>query len=491
MNERAARELVLAWAIESSDAGHSLLGATQRQQLSQSALAQTPTNGPDGLNGPERFLAQRATLLLHAVGAQFPAFSAYVGRSSGLAVLAAGLPLAALLAGGVLDRITDPHRVDLLSAPLLLILFWNLLVYAVLLVGAVLPVRRTAHAGPGWLARCAAGLARVPQHLPQPWPAALATFTAHWARTSAPLGRVRALRVMHACAAAFALGAIVSLYLRGLLVQYQAGWESTFLQAEQVHGLLSTVFMPVVALFGLQGFSLAEVQALQLPQSQSTGGGARWVHLYAASLLLLVVLPRCVLALVAYGQERRLSRRFRPDLGHPYVRDLLDAAGLGTAGVVLRVFPYSFTVDAERRAGLQDLARKRLGAQAQLQLYDSIAYGEELPPSGSAQNAGGTPSLDVALFNLSATPEAENHGAFLESLARRGHGQLEAWVDASGYQQRMQAQGGSTERIAQRSVLWRTVGAGLGVPVQIVHLLQPGAAPHAQAHGTGAPVVLV
>lgn len=487
MNEQAARDLVLAWAIESRDSGQTLVTPQQRQQLGHTARDRVHTQ-PGSADLAERFLAERAALVLQGVGAQTPAFSTFVARNKGLAALAMGLPVAALGVGLLVDRIGSPHRVDLLSAPLLLIVLWNLLVYA-WLVGAVLkPRTRHRHAGLGWLARWCAGLAWLPHKLPTPWPAALATFTTHWVHTSAPLARVRVLRVIHACAAALALGAVASLYARGLLVQYQVGWESTFLQAEQVHGLLSLLFKPAMWVWGVQGFSLAEVQALQWPQQALAGGAARWVHLYAGTLLLLVVLPRCMLAGVAYAKERRLAQRFHADTAHPYVRDLLDAAGLGTAGAALRVFPYSFTVDGPRSAGLHGLARTLLGAQAQALLQASTPYGEELasPPA----TAVAEPPLDVALFNLSATPEAENHGAFLDSLVQQGHTRLEVWVDASAYAQRLGGQSGSTERIAQRSALWHSLGAVRHLPVRIVHLLQPEASLSAQRVAQGSPVVL-
>ena len=53
--------------------------------------------------------------------------------------LALALPLLALLLGAALDRITDPHRVDLLSAPLLLIIAWHVLVYLGLLIWLCIP----------------------------------------------------------------------------------------------------------------------------------------------------------------------------------------------------------------------------------------------------------------------------------------------------------------------------------------------------------------
>ena len=487
MNEQAARDLVLAWAIESTHADQKLVTVQQLQQLGHTAWDHAHTQpGSEGL--AERFLAKRAALVLQSVGAQTPVFSTFVARNKTFSALTVGLPLAAFLVGLLVDRIGSPHRVDLLSAPLLLIVLWNLLVY-LWLIGAVFkPKTRNRHAGLGWLARCSAGLAWLPHKLPTPWPAALATFSTHWVRTSAPLARVRVLRVIHACAAALALGAMASLYARGLLVQYQVGWESTFLQADQVHGLLSLLFKPAMFVSGMQGFSLADVQALQWPQQAPAGSGARWVHLFATTLLLLVVLPRCVLAGTAYAKERWLARRFHADTAHPYVRDLLDAAGLGMAGVVLRVFPYSFTLDDPRSAGLSNLARTLLGAQTQVLLQASTGYGEELASPHAAGAA--EPPLEVALFNLSATPEAENHGALLDSLVQQGHTRLEVWVDASGYAQRLAGQSGSTERIAQRSALWHSLGTARHLPVRIVHLLQPEASAPVQLVAERSPVVL-
>jgi len=68
------------------------------------------------------------------------------------------LPLAGFAAGAVLDRIDDPHQVNMLSPPLLLFLAWNIAVYVAL---AVLPLVRRKRGGPpvsagmlgGWLAR--------------------------------------------------------------------------------------------------------------------------------------------------------------------------------------------------------------------------------------------------------------------------------------------------------------------------------------------------
>jgi hypothetical protein len=382
------------------------------------------------------------------------------------------LPVLALLSGAVADRIADPHRVDLLSAPLLLIIFWNLLVYAGMAVGLVVRAR-ARRSGSRLAERLAIGRISVPRRMPRMFAVALARFSEEWLTLSAPLAASRLKRIVHLSAAGLALGAVVSLYARGILSQYQAGWESTFLNAEQVHLLLSQLFAPAMWVFPLEGFSIAEVNALRFGQSGSPAGGARWVHLYAATLFLLVILPRLAFALAARWKESRLAARFPLDLGQPYFRKL--AAGIGsTAPSVLRVFPYSFTIDETRDKNLADIARILLGDQARVMLRPSTSYGEE-PPGPNAKEAlphNPEVGLTVALFNMSATPEKENHGAFLDHLAR-GPGGVSVLIDVSGYLERVGTQAGGEARVRERTELWRRFCELHQVPAAIVNLLNP------------------
>ena len=240
---------------------------------------------------------------------------------------------------------------------------------------------------------------------------------AEWTRLSGKLTHARLARTMHLAAALFAAGAVLSLLARGFLTQYVAGWESTFLDAAQVHAVLSVLFAPAEWLFQLQGFSVADIEALRFTQAPSPAGGKRWVLLYAATMLLLVVLPRLVLAGVAHWRARRIAANFPLDLEQPYFRQLRGKMG-GAPGV-LRVLPYSFTLDEARDKGLAAVAAMLLGEQARLMLRPSSAYGDE-PRDALGETALDDPnvSLTAVLFNLAATPEKENHGAFLDHLVR-------------------------------------------------------------------------
>lgn len=479
MNEQVARNVVLVRAIETADAKHEILSDDDRRYASRSAkeLAQWQAAEHKSAVTLDHFLEQRSEQVIKRLSERTPAFGAFSRRRPLWRAFMLGLPLLALLAGAGLDRISDPHRVDLLSAPLLLILGWNALVYLVLLAWAVLPSKRTGWAGQGLLRRLSVGKAALPRRLPGVLGGALMQFMDEWTRLAYPLSRSRLSCAVHLAAAMFALGAIGSLYARGLLTQYAAGWESTFLDARQVHALLATLFAPTLAVFPIEGFSLADIEALHFTRSPSPAGGARWVHLYAATLLLVVVLPRVLLAAWSGWRARRLHRNFPLDLNQPYFNSI--ASGIGAAGpAVVRVIPYSFTVDEARDRGLASMVQAALGEQARLMLRPSCPYGED--PKECLHDARlEDPAITVtaALFNLSATPEKENHGAFLDYLRRHAPRGVVVLVDESGLAERGGGQAGADARIAERAALWRQFCSYHGTDAQVVNLLDPGRHP--------------
>jgi hypothetical protein len=321
--------------------------------------------------------------------------------------------------------------------------------------------------------RLSVGKARLPRKLPAPLAAALGEYTADWTQLSWKLTHARLSRTVHLSAAAFALGAILSLYARGLLTEYAAGWESTFLDANQVHTLLSWLFAPALFLFPIEGFSVADVQALRFVQEPSGAGGARWVHLYAATLLLLVILPRLVLSLFAGWRAARLARRFPIDLQQPYFRNLATHIGAGPGPVTLRVLPYSFTLDERRDRGLSAIAVSMYGEQTRVMLRPSLPYGED--PKGillDLRPDAGDATVTAVLFNLASTPEQENHGALLSAIARQLPG-VGVLVDESSMTERATHPTGTDPRVAERIALWRQFCTHYQLPVTIVNLLQP------------------
>jgi hypothetical protein len=471
MNEQVARDVVLMRAIETTDTAHEVLSDDDRNYASRSARELAAWQAADSNSEPtlDHFLEQRSSLILKRLAERHSSFAHVVRRRTLLPALSVLLPLLALISGAVLDRIADPHRVDLLSAPLLLIIGWNLLVYVVLIAWLFVPGRRTGWASAALLQRLSTGKQALPRKLPAALSAGLLRYVQDWAVLSASLTRARLSRAIHLAAACFALGAVLSLYARGLMTQYAAGWESTFLDARQVHDLLSILFAPAMLVFPLQGFSLADIESLRFAQTASPAGGARWVHLYAATLALAVIVPRLILAGLAQWRAGRLKRRFPLDLSGPYFRTL--GAGAVAAGpAVLRVFPYSFTVDAARDKALNELAHAALGENARLMLRPSCPYGEDAHELLQGELFDDPDvAATAALFNLAATPEKENHGAFLDYLLRRCPRVPAAIIDIASFAQ----QGADQQRLAERMSLWREFCRFHRTPAQFVNLLDP------------------
>lgn len=475
MNEQVARKVVLVRAIETADTKHEILSDDDRMYASRSAreLAQWSAADQKSPVTVDHFLEQRSEQILKRLAERTPALKAFLNRRTLLPALSVLLPLGALILGAVIDHIADPHRVDLLSAPLLLIIGWNLLVYVILFAWLFLPSRRKGWASPDLMRRLSVGKAKLPRKLPLALADALRQYSVDWTGLAWPLTHARLARAVHLAAAAFALGAIISLYARGLMTQYAAGWESTFLDARQVHALLSWLFTPALLVFPMHGFTLADVQSLRFVQTPSPAGGARWVHLYAATLFLLVVVPRLLLAMFSGWRASRLAHRFAIDLQQPYYRKLADQIGMGSGPTLLRVLPYSFTLDEARDRGLSAVAAQMFGEQARVMLRPPVPYGEDVQAAVADLQADAADTMTAALFNLSATPEKENHGAFLDSLKRRLPGGLLVLVDESGMTERALGQAGSEARLAERIALWRQFCTYHGVQVSVVNLLQP------------------
>jgi hypothetical protein len=476
MNEQVAKQVVLVRAIEAADTQHQILSDDDRLYASRSAreLAQWSAADQKSAVTLDHFLQHRSEQILNRLGERTPALKPFLARRTLLPALSILLPLGALIFGAALDHIADPHRIDLLSAPLLLIVGWNLLVYLLLFAWLFVPSRRTGWASAEWMRRLSAGSARLPRKLPAPLADALGRYAVDWTQLSWKLTHARLARAVHLAAAAFAVGAILSLYARGMLTQYAVGWESTFLDAGQVHALLSGLFAPALAVFPIDGFTLADVQSLRFVQEPSAAGGARWVHLYVATLFLLVVLPRVLLAAFSGWRAARLAQRFAIDLQQPYYRKLADQIGMGSGPTLLRVLPYSFTLDEARDRGLSALAIQLFGEQARVMLRPPVPYGEDLQPAiADLRKDAADDTLTAALFNLSATPEKENHGAFLEALKRQSRQAPLVLVDESGMLERSLQQEGVDARVLERVALWRQFCTYHGVPVSVVNLLQP------------------
>lgn len=448
---------------------------------------------------PEAWLAQRARLGLARLAereASLQPVLAWAQRPQRGLALVLLLGLAALM-GLVGESLGAQRHINLLALPLLGLLVWNALIY-LLLVGRWLAGRAAATSSapaPGTGLRSAGvrlyrwSMQRLHggADLPRPAAQALLRFAVDWEAVGAPLHAARGAAWLHAAAAALALGAVASMYARGLMFDYQAGWDSTFLQPAQVRQWLGGLLGPASALAGLPLPDAAALAGLRL----SAGGGegaAPWIHRWALTLLAAVVLPRTALAGLAFWRARRLAGQVSlPD--DESLRQLLQGAGgVAVAARVVRVLPYSYQLDAARQAALGPALQAWLGPGLQCQVQPTLPLGAEddlpawlpaaLRPVDVAPPPAGTTApaeLLVLLFALTATPERETHGALVAALSQA----LAAWpaprpllrvaVDESGFRQRLGGADG-VQRLAQRRAAWEALLIGQGVVPGFVDL---------------------
>jgi hypothetical protein len=310
------RTVLLAQAIEQIDTDRTLVSQTEIDEATRTAVGAARQRGVPRVGAGDVVLTRAETIAQRASGRD-PTVAALLQPSPRLRWLAMGLPWVALLLGLVLDRIANAHRVDLLSPPLLTVLAWNLVVYALLAWRAL---RRPHGRGPSAMLRTLAPWAR-PAHSGRGGRRGLAAriaadFHTRWLAHAAAQLQHQAARVLHLCAAAWAAGIALSLLLRGLVVRYQFGWESTFLDAGQVHAIVSALFWPLTTVFGLAPFSLQEITATQNFAGEGAAGG-RWVWMYVGLLALAVVLPRLALAAWAWAREAQWARQCHIDPDAP------------------------------------------------------------------------------------------------------------------------------------------------------------------------------
>jgi len=405
MDERAAIAVTAVKAVETADRARAVWTDADRAWASRAAAEVEGASA-----SPAVYLARRAQLALERIGVRTPALARLVRAAHWRPWVGMVVVAVAFIAGVAADHIGSGQRINILAPPVLVLVVWNIAVYVALAVGYVVRYGDVAAAGP--LRRAVATLAggfTSAREGADPTGNALAAFAHDWSAQAAPLYAARAARILHLAAAAFAVGVVGSLYVRGLVFEYRATWESTFLDAAAVRSLAAFFYAPGVLLFGISVPDAAHIEAIRAPASENA---ARWLHLIVAALAVVAIMPRLVLALGTWLVERYRAARFGENFDEPYFARLLRDFEDGP--VAVRVVPYSFAVTPAAVAALERLLARALGAGATLAVAAPVAYGDEDAAMAIAHEAGRGPV--VALFNATATPERETHGQFLAAL---------------------------------------------------------------------------
>jgi hypothetical protein len=493
MRERALRSILLVKAVEEADREGTLLPAADRSAATRAAARgqseATGTAGADAQAGPlprraQRLLETRAQLLHARLAARFPVVDSVLALAGGPWWAAAALATLSLGAGLALSTLDATRRINVLAFPLLGLVLWSLVVYLSVVVRWIRAlVRRAPTQSSAARLLAQSGLARIRRLIARsgafnaPLAGALGRFLGEWYEVARPLLVARATRLLHLCAAAAGIGLIAGLYLRGIVLDYRAGWESTFLTAEQVHSLLRLAYGPASMLTGIPIPDAAHLAAIRWEDGRGSESAAPWIHLLAATAALFVVLPRLTLALgtTLVIWRRSLSAPTPASLA-PYFRSAFGAAAGEIGRGIVVVVPYAYAPSAVASSALQRLLAATLGENLTVDVRQPVAYGEEDEFVERLAERGGAIADAIALlFSLAATPEDQNHGTLIAGvrdwLARsRRHAQLLVLVDEGPYAERMGGQAGFAERLAVRRGVWEAFVGARGLTACVLDL---------------------
>lgn len=421
MDEATARRVRAVHAFDTtSGADDALWTAEDRAWASRVARETIAADAP-----VEDFIAARAQAALRRLEPRDALLARWLHRPASRPGMLALLLLASVAVGIAAHSIGDDQRINLLAPPVWAVLAWNLVVYLAVAWHALAGGRGSAAPLAGWrrvLARWLTGSQRPARESRRGGRAAAwAAFAAAWSRDSAPLATARLAGALHLAAAALAIGLVAGLYLRGLVLDYRAGWQSTFLEPSTVAAVLDTLLAPASVLSGIALPDAAGIAALRVqPGELAKAPAAPWIHLYAITLGLFVVLPRLLLALASGWRAARLARRFPLQLDAGYVQALRRQQG-GDVPQHVRLLPHGQAPSGAAVLALRAALAPVLGDKVQVELLPAVDFGNEDEANLDRLVAGG--GWAALLFDLTATPESEHHGTLIERLVSKIAGQ--------------------------------------------------------------------
>lgn len=459
-------KVLLVQACEEHDPDHKFLLRYERETPRHGNDTSNRTVAEDPLRAGEALVLERAEHIVDRLTQKHPVFT------SAFAVLRIKTPLTLLIAcalvGGFLaDPLGPAGHINLLNFPLLTLLLWNVVAYVGVLYHMVVsqPSRDRSQPGlPGlveWflglvvkgrLSRLRSDRAQSPEEVQ--WIAAsLTSYTTRLLHGGRDLLSTHARSLLHAAAAALAIGVMAGLYLRGFSFQYRAGWESTFMEAAAVHTLLSFLFAPASWLLRIP---IPSVEAIADLQGTARANAAIWIHFWAVTTVLFIVFPRTVFAVTAWFRKARLAAEVHLPSNEPYFQRLLNP--YRGNGLFVEVLAYSHRVkEADDR--LMTFLNDAFGVLADIHIGNSIQYGDHPPDFLNEANRG---LCAVVMFNVAQAPE-ETHSEFLEELKAtiRGRGRpsmLLVVLDCEAY-----AQIDHEKRLKERCQSWTTLVNACGL----------------------------
>jgi hypothetical protein len=371
--------------------------------------------------------------------------------------------IAALLLGYAVSGLGQEAEFNLLALPLVGVLAWNGVIMAAALVLELKLEGRSPMLE--WLARRLSpntadrsGEGDVPtgmsvdQRFSQ---LADAPALERWQR------RFRAW--LHVGAAMLALGSAVGLYAHGWSKEYRAVWESTLLSDQQAQSFFGKLFNPASTALHLP-LPLELLPKMRRTQGlvASSAPALPWIHLYAGTLFLLVIVPRLLLAVLSVWRAHAVMLKRMRLLGWKtyLIRTLRSVEG---GQEVITVLIHATDATPIHREVWTRGVRDRFGRMIETEMIP-VPLGDE--DDFVAEWKPAHPRVFV-VFNLATTPELEVQRRFVLDVkqvltSRQRDAELIVLLDATSIGNRW-----SPDKLAGREKLWTEMLQGVAQEIII------------------------
>lgn len=357
----------------------------------------------------------------------------------------------AFLIGFLTDHLATDRRVNLVEFPLVGLMAWNLVIYLGIIFRWLVSLVTSGSKHGGLLTDiigkwCLQGVFSKCVKNSHVW---IDQFKKEWSFFSARLNQARFELVFHAGAMFFAFGALASLYVRGFFKEYRAGWESTFFSADSIHAIVSIVLAPGAFLLKMDIPDAQHIASLQVPGS-SGEIASNWIHLYAGSILICIIVPRFFLALANSLSSWRQQYSFPLPINSTYFTALRTIRQGGNAVVLAMPFRYELT--SQIKHNISKLLEHLHGLAVEISIQQPVFMGDNIEDWKIALRSDAHIAVFV-IFNLTATAESDTHGQLLERILNDVGGRTPVIpvVDTGTYADH------KSDRFYQRCNQWRNI----------------------------------
>lgn len=433
MNPDLLREVVLVKAIEESDRVGDIISRKERERATRKARIANglPETGPiDSITDEQlaKTISDRASILASPVVAKYPVFEdVFEGIRWPTLLLVLVLPLA-FISGLGIRWISGLNRFNFMSAPVALLILWNLLIYIGLLGAWLFTFRRRGYQKKHfWRDRAArlinrriAPLVSQTSKIDMTLGEAIARFVASWNIAAGPVIGQRLRQVAHTAAAIVAFGLIVGLQYGTWDKEFLGGWESSRTSAT-VKALSDLCLKPFTVIVDIDyPKSLQAFEALKFtsPDYASTPV-LPWVYLVSLLLVATIILPRLVLTGLASLRIAIFERtNVLPEGLQGYARATLGLRGCEPP-LTVAVFTYEIAVTLDLQKRLRGTVQDAFGGGAVPKLCGAVAVGNERSIANLIGEAANDCQGLVILTSIQSEPDDKHHGILLATAHDR------------------------------------------------------------------------